>query len=126
MEETQGKTECVGSLLVHSSDLQELSTYKTEPEKDPNVCVGSLIMHVHDVQELDTDHIPFPQPSTPVEDLKKRTAVGSLLLPPVDLKTPTTQASSLESPKFPSLVRRFTDKMQGPAPEDGEADCWAD
>lgn len=97
---------------------------------DPNVCVGSVLLPSHDVQELDSDHIPVPKPSPDaVKDLKKRATVGSLLLPPFHAATADQVAkSNKDSPsnKSPSLVRRITDKMQGPAPDDADADEWAD
>lgn len=60
-------SECVGSLLVHSSDVQELSevhhgnldarvvhqiadTIKDELKHDE--CIGSLLIHTDDMQEL--------------------------------------------------------------------------
>jgi hypothetical protein len=49
------KEELVGSLLVHSSDLKELST-KTECPKDE--CVGTLLVHQCDVQELSNVESP--------------------------------------------------------------------
>ena len=44
------KNECVGTLLVHQSDLQELSECKTSGTRDE--CVGSLLVHQSDMQEL--------------------------------------------------------------------------
>lgn len=56
-------SECVGSLVVHSSDVQELSEVHsninvqdiTETIKDElkhDECVGSLLVHTSDMQEL--------------------------------------------------------------------------
>ena len=46
------KDECVGTLLVHASDVQELSTVPTNISRDE--CVGTLLVHQTDVQELST------------------------------------------------------------------------
>ena len=43
------KNECVGSLLVHQTDVQELS--EAPPARDSE-CVGSLLVHQSDMQEL--------------------------------------------------------------------------
>ena len=44
--------ECVGSLLVHTSDVQELSESPPEPKDE---MVGSLLVSQKDVQELTTE-----------------------------------------------------------------------
>jgi len=80
-------TECVGSLLVHTSDLQELSevaapsimmlqTRKTE-------CVGTMLVDTEDLRELSAVAAPT---------LQKRATVGTLLVAPEDVAThPTTE-----------------------------------
>lgn len=46
------KDECVGSLLVHSKDVQELSSVPPPSSTSKDECVGSLLVHAKDVQEL--------------------------------------------------------------------------
>mmetsp|Transcript_12004 Transcript_12004/g.19918 ORF Transcript_12004/g.19918 Transcript_12004/m.19918 type:complete len:93 (+) Transcript_12004:157-435(+) len=53
------KDECVGTLLVHANDVQELSTVPTSRDE----CVGTLLVHQADVQELS---------SVPVSNLTRR------------------------------------------------------
>ena len=48
-EEADKKVECVGSLLVHQSDMKELAEAS---DKKAGECVGSLLVHAEDVQEL--------------------------------------------------------------------------
>lgn len=48
---TQEKVECVGSLLVHTNDLEELSA-ATPTTKEKVECVGSLLVHTSDLEEL--------------------------------------------------------------------------
>ena len=79
MSKPEDQVECVGSLLVHSSDLQELSEEAALGNKgDAKTtieCVGSLVVPSHDVEELS-------EAKSPQVNLQKRvTAVGTLLVP---------------------------------------------
>lgn len=78
---TNDKVECVGTLLVHSSDVQELSD--------------------------------APAPHLPEVNLQKRVTAGTLLLPPEDMDSPPKEAKDVGSP---SLQRRITERLNGPAP----------
>lgn len=114
---TQDTIESVGTLLVHSKDMQELSSIT--PFSDE--CVGSLLVHQADVQELGE----MPTPEVPEVNLKKRVSAGTLLVPTSDLRSPQQQNNQGTPPKA-SLARRITDRLNGPAPRDEEADSWAD
>lgn len=43
------KDECVGSLLVHAKDVQELTAVPPPPKDE---CVGTLLVHQSDMKEL--------------------------------------------------------------------------
>jgi len=47
---TTKRDECVGTLLVHQSDMQELS--KASPSPTQTECVGSLLVASNDMKEL--------------------------------------------------------------------------
>jgi hypothetical protein len=109
------KVECVGTLLLHSSDLQEpLSS--TRPQASDE-CVGSLLVHQSDMQELSQEMEPKRE-----MNLQKRVSAGTLLVSSSDLRS---EPAREESPKG-SLRRRITDRLNSPAPKDEEADTWAD
>ena len=93
-QQDDDKVECVGSLLVHSTDVQELSQMKEASMKDKVECVGSLLVHSTDMQELMMED----QAAKQAEDMTDS----------------------------PSLVRRITKQLQGPAPDDAEVETWAD
>ena len=145
MENPQGdhdKLECVGSLIVHSQDVRELSgmptTYTTSSE--PNVCVGSVLLPSHDVQELDSVHMPTTMAAAVspdvTKDLKKRPTAGTILLPPpllhpehVSNKTSRDDSGiDQEKSSSPSLMRRITKKLMEPASPDADEDYqfWTD
>jgi len=84
MTKPEDQVECVGSLLVHSSDVQELTDEAALGNKgnakNTVECVGSLVVPSHDVEELSDVKLPEV-------NLKKRvTAVGTLLVPTDDDK----------------------------------------
>ena len=58
------KKECVGSLLIPASDVQELSDVKLQRR----VTVGTLLVPARDLQELSMDH-PV---EGPVKSLQRR------------------------------------------------------
>lgn len=101
-----------------------------EDSKDKIECVGSLLIHSHNIQELDSDHIPSPMSS--VATLKKRPTVGTLLVPTTTTTNTTEKDPSQTTPrkndqdddKSPSLMRRITDKFQVPDPDDTGYDEW--
>jgi hypothetical protein len=100
-----------------------------EAAKDKIECVGSLLIHSHDVQELDSDHIPSPMPS--VANLKKRPTVGTLLVPthtdttPTDQSQPTPPKEDTDGDKkSSSLMRRITDTFKVPDPDESGYDEW--
>jgi hypothetical protein len=107
--------ECVGTLLVPSSDLKELSQANSQEQVE---CVGSLLVHTSDVQEL-TDLAP----GLPEVNLQKRVTVGTLLVTQSDLESP--KEDTLKE-KVVSIQRSATKRMTGPAPGDDESDTWAD
>ena len=108
------QVECVGSLLVPSRDVQELSL----ENRTTSECVGSLLVDSKDIQELGSS--PMMASSFTQVNLQKRVTVGTLLVPPDDLKTTHEESSS------PSLARRVTERLQGPPPDDADTDMWAD
>jgi hypothetical protein len=98
-------------------------------DDDKIECVGSLLIHSHDVQELDSNHIPSAMPS--VATLQKRPTVGTLLVPTdnensTSSTTTATDQSSKDNDKqsSPSLIRRITDKLIVDIPEDCDYDEW--
>lgn len=52
------KDECVGSLLIHQSDMKELSSSSSSSSNNNVECVGSLVVPSKDMQELteSSDH----------------------------------------------------------------------
>jgi hypothetical protein len=120
--------ECVGSLLVPTSDVQELSERQAAQAKSSSECVGSVIVSSSDMRG--------------VSNLTRRstTAVGTLLVEEKDLQPSTAteeeQHSNSDSEnKEPSLVKRITDTplarritkvLEGPPPNDDEPDHWCD
>jgi hypothetical protein len=118
MSNLNDKVECVGTLLVHSSDLQGLSG---ETRRNEEVeCVGSLLVHSSDVKELSSDRTPVVLPQV---NLRSRVTVGTLLVASNDLRSPEEDKMR---DKAISIQRRYTDRMTGPAPGDDESDSWAD
>jgi hypothetical protein len=82
MSKESDQVECVGSLLVHSSDVQELTDEAAlgnkGDAKNTIECVGSLVVPSQEVEELNDVKLPEV-------NLKKRvTAVGTLLVPSDD------------------------------------------
>ena len=77
--------ECVGTMLFHSSDLQELSESYSGTKDE---CVGTLLVHQSDVQGLSSSPpAAFPEVHMPQVNLRKRVTAGTLLVYPADLKT---------------------------------------
>ena len=83
------RVECVGSLLVHTSDMKEFGelTHTDVPHIMPNVnvshdveCVGSLLVATNDVKELSDVKAPTASPT-----IKRRVTVGTLLVNTDDL-----------------------------------------
>jgi hypothetical protein len=60
----------------------------------------------------------LPEAST----LNRRVSVGTLLVPPSDLKSPDKDPAAKPS----SLRRRITDLLNGPPPADEEVENWVD
>mmetsp|Transcript_6167 Transcript_6167/g.11253 ORF Transcript_6167/g.11253 Transcript_6167/m.11253 type:complete len:87 (+) Transcript_6167:1378-1638(+) len=79
MSKPEEQVECVGSLLVHSTDVKELSDAPLGNHGDAKntiECVGTLVVNSNEVEELSE-----PTQSSPSVNLKKRaTAVGTLLV----------------------------------------------
>lgn len=89
-------SECVGSLLVHTEDLQELSSAKAgdaagglvrrwshqvadavhynAPQEHHSECVGSLLVHTTDLQELSAAPAPAPAPAALIRRLSHQVA----------------------------------------------------
>ena len=107
------RIECVGTLLVHSKDVQELSVPVPATRDE---CVGSLLVHQSDVQEVSAAEDPGF-----AVNLQKRVSAGTLLVPSSDLQSPQQ-----DSAPQGSLRRRITDRLNGPPPKDDEADKWVD
>lgn len=84
MSKSEDKVECVGSLLVHTSDVQELSDEaplgNKGDAKNTIECVGSLVVPSQEVEELSGAKLPE------VNLQKRVTAVGTLLIPNDDAK----------------------------------------
>ena len=106
------RVECVGSLLVSSQDMQELSDAPTPSFSDV--------------------HIPTPS-SLPEVYLKKRVTAGTLLVSSADLNSPERHQEEAvpkqqDGPDTasPTLRKRITNHLNGPAPADSEVDTWAD
>jgi hypothetical protein len=73
---------------------------------DNKECVGTLLVNTKDVQELsDAPALHFPE----VVNLKKR-MTGTLMVNAEDLATHKAE------PGTPTLARRVTERLQGPAP----------
>jgi hypothetical protein len=100
------------------------------PQKDKVECVGSLLVSTHDVQDL-SDAPEVHIPSFPEGNLKRRVTAGTLLVSSTDLKTPAGEESDPkqdgpDTSGATTLRKRITNRLNGPAPEDSEADSWAD
>ena len=99
------KVECVGSLRVSSQDMQELSDAPTP--------------------SFSGRHIPLPEVF-----LQKRVSAGTLLVPSADLNSPEHEEpvpKQQDGPDTsPTLRKRITERLNGPAPADSEVDTWAD
>uniref|UniRef100_A0A7R9W6Y9 Uncharacterized protein n=1 Tax=Pseudictyota dubia TaxID=2749911 RepID=A0A7R9W6Y9_9STRA len=98
--------ECVGSLVVNSSDVREL-THSENLE-----CVGSLVVPSSDLKELQTRATKALK-----DELKKDECIGTLLVHKSDLQELSDGQES------PSLRRRITDHMNNipePTPEELE------
>ena len=109
-----------------------MSNQSTASGSEAVECVGSLLVHTSDMQEL-SDHNAVQAELLPAVNLQKRvTAVGTLLVNQNDLDSSSGSGSgsnnnpNAEENDSPSIVRRITKALQGPAPDDAEADTWAD
>mmetsp|Transcript_2058 Transcript_2058/g.3095 ORF Transcript_2058/g.3095 Transcript_2058/m.3095 type:complete len:92 (-) Transcript_2058:176-451(-) len=80
-----------------------------------NESVGTLLAPTSDLNEL--------SPNQPKVRLQKRVTVGTLLVSDSDLKTATEL--DVEAPRS-TLIRRITERLQGPAPDDDKVEYWAD
>jgi len=77
MKEEEQTSECVGSLLVHSSDLQELSEVAAPSFGKTTECVGTMLIDTKDVQELSDAPVTMPDV---LPTLQKRATVGTLFV----------------------------------------------
>jgi hypothetical protein len=98
-----------------------MSSNSSRPHVDE--CVGTLLIPSTDLQEL--SNTPSSKSSAGLVSIKKRVTVGSLLVQTSDLNT-TVQDNTLPESSVKILRRRITKSLQGPAPDDSEADSWAD
>jgi hypothetical protein len=99
-----------------------MSSNANRPHVDE--CVGTLLIPSTDLQEL--SHTSSPKSFAPgLVNIKKRVTVGSLMVQSSDLNT-TPQDNTLPESSVKTLQRRITKRLQGPAPDDSEADSWAD
>jgi hypothetical protein len=114
-------TECIGTFLVQSSYLKELSGMSKN--HDEVECVGTLLVHSSDVKEL-SDR-PSDSLSLPTVNLSKRVTAGTLLVMPDDLRSPE-QHDSPNNDAGVSIQKRLHNTLNGPPPADSEADTWAD
>ncbi|KAG7354056.1 hypothetical protein IV203_003412 [Nitzschia inconspicua] len=114
---TNDTTECVGTLLVPSSNLKELSA---ATNNDVVECVGSLLVHTSDVQELSSMSVASTLPTV---NLRQRVTAGTLLVKSDDLRSPDQERNTENNVSF---RKRLTKRLNGPAPADEEADSWAD
>jgi hypothetical protein len=140
------KMECVGSLLVHSHDLQELSDLtrtkveasSSRPATDtgdfvsnPQLCatVGTLLLPPFDFNDfVHHHHHHHHHATTSVDDDHNATKPTATATTTTTAQPATRNNTDQEQDKSPaaSLVRRITNKLQGPAPNDDEAELWAD
>ena len=94
--------ECVGSLLVNTNDMKELSEvdatinnnqmtmmHMSAPNLSHDVeCVGSLVLPTHDIKELSSSGPLTPTDGGGSTTLKRRVTVGTLLVSTDDLQSP--------------------------------------
>jgi hypothetical protein len=116
-------TECIGTLLVHSSDVKELSGIGMTKNHDEVECVGSLLVHSSDVKELSEK--ASESFFVPTVNLRQRVTAGTLLVKPDDLRSPDRNASD-NAEGGDSIQKRLTNTLSGPPPADSEVDSWAD
>jgi hypothetical protein len=123
-----------------SDRKMENTSPKHDDDDDQIECVGSLLVHSHDVQELDSNHIPSPSIMPSVATLQKHPTVGTLLVPttttdnttagadessaPTSSSGETKEQGDAEQQKSPSLIRRITEKLNFDVPEDCDYDEW--
>jgi hypothetical protein len=177
-DDNNDRMECVGSLLVHSHDLQELSDLTTTTtRKSDHVDVRN---NSSSSSSSSSSSKPSSLISSPVaaaaavssSDFDIHDGAASVLLPPFDftdfvhhhrgitdistnasddcdhaattatttITTTTTTTKNVQKQQSTSngpddqttsnnptlLLRRITNKLQGPAPDDAEAELWAD
>jgi hypothetical protein len=110
------RDEAVGTLLVHQSDMKELS--QASP-READEAVGTLLVHQSDMKELSSAE----KPHLPEVNLTKRVTVGTLLVTPQDLES-TPEEKQQEA----SIRRRITEALHKPPPDDGDdpVDQWRD
>mmetsp|Transcript_116632 Transcript_116632/g.326266 ORF Transcript_116632/g.326266 Transcript_116632/m.326266 type:complete len:104 (+) Transcript_116632:120-431(+) len=89
-------------------------------------CVGSLILPASDLQELEEHKSPEVGE---VKLQKRRTAVGTIMVPQTDLEThPREESGSGDEKKEPVMLklrRRITEELaKPPPPEDERPDLW--
>ena len=89
-------------------------------------CVGTLLVHSSDVQELSANTKTIEESSA--SNLQRRVTAGTLLVPSSDLRSPVEKQEEHHDESSPkgSLRRRITEKLTSPAPPDEDADNWAD
>ena len=91
-------------------------------------CVGSLLVHASDLQELSVATKTAASPIQTV-NLKKRTTAGTLLINSEDLATPKSNKgpdAAHDTDASPGLVRRVTERLSGPAAPRDETDWTED
>ena len=99
----------------------------TTNDQDPVECVGSLLIHTSDVQEL--SEVSTSSSSSPGANIQKRmTAAGTLIVPSDSLASPSCSTKNKGgSPNAsPSIVRRVTERLNGPAAPRDETDWTED
>jgi hypothetical protein len=106
----------------------------SSPQKDKVECVGTLLVSSHDMQELSDAPTPsfadvhVPRPSFPEVYLKKRVTAGTLLVSSTALNSSEEETVPKQDglDTSPTLRKRITARLNGPAPDDSEVDTWAD
>ena len=99
------RDECVGTLLVHQSDMKELSAATNNKNEAPKEAVGSLTVSQSEMQELS---------ESTKEATANKEAVGTLLVSSGDMEELSTQKKSGGE----GLVRRITKKIDKAEPYD--------
>ena len=103
----------------------------TKDHKDNNdhpECVGSLIVHASDLHELEGEHLNQHKGSPGGQEVtlqKRKTAVGTLMVPQSDLETHADAPKDGKEPVMVRIRRRITEELAKPTSQGDELpDLW--